>query len=53
MLKAVSPSHRVPPGPAMLGPGGTDAPHYRKELDCLWNSMEQHIGWNDLYFSMG
>ena len=29
------------PGPEMLGPGGTDSPHFFKAQDCLWNSEEQ------------
>ena len=30
------------PGPAMLGPCGTDSPHFLKAQDCLWYSEEQH-----------
>ena len=33
----------------MLGPGGTDSPHFLKEQDCLWNSEEQHRGADQLY----
>ena len=29
------------PGPAMLGPGGTDSPCFCMGQDCLWDSEEQ------------
>ena len=32
------------PGPAKLGPGGTDSPCFIMVQDCLWNSKEHIVG---------